>query len=148
MTDAGADAAASEGPVGEPLPASETPYVAKDYRRFTTPVGNGQCAVLVEKATGAPLAKYWKQGASIADRPNVPDGTAIATFVGGVYPNKSTGNHAAIFVGYGVKNKKPGIWIYDQFVKDGTARIGARFIGFKHGTGYISNDASRFSVIK
>jgi len=73
-----------------------------------------QCVALVKEALprlGA--TPNWKPGQAIKG-PNDPPldyGTPIATFnKDGVYPNKKTGNHAAIFLGY----TEGGIKVLDQ----------------------------------
>jgi hypothetical protein len=138
-----------------PLSPSDTPFVAKDYKRFTAPVGDGQCVALVRATTGAPNHAQWQQGLSLADRPDIPDGTAIATFFDGAYPSWNTGNHAAIFMGYMTQNGQPGIQVYDQYVwknpPPGSGPIKPpreSFIPFRDGTGPAIHDASRYSVIK
>lgn len=128
-----------------PLPRSETPYVAQHYTRFKTPVGDGQCVALVQAAAGVPNHTQWQEGAPLSDRPDIPEGTAIATFVNGKYPNAPHGNHAAIFVGYGTRSGRDGIWVYDQW--SGKAP-GKRFLPFDNASRGRSNDASAFSVIK
>ncbi len=81
----------------------------------------------------------------LTDRPNIPEGTAIATFVNGTYPNAAHGNHAAIFIGYGTEKGRDVIYIYDQW--SGKAP-GKRFLLFNNASGGRSNNASAFSVIK
>jgi len=130
---------------GNQLPKSETPYIAKNYKRFKMPVGSGECVPLVQAATGAPNHAKWHEGARLADHPNIPEGTAIATFVDGKYPNAAHGNHAAIFVRYGTESGRDGIYVYDQW--HGKAP-GQRFLLFNNASRGRSNDASAFSVIK
>jgi hypothetical protein len=72
----------------------------------------------------------------------IQKGTAIATFdATGKYPNKSTGNHAAIYISQDVV----GILVYDQWVAQGAVK--ERRIRFKNGVGSPSNDGDAFSVI-
>ena len=127
------------------LPKGETPYVAKNYKRFKTSVGSGECVPLVQAATGAPNHTKWREGARLSDHPNIPEGTAIATFVDGKYPNAAHGNHAAIFIRYGTENGRDGIYVYDQW---STKPPGQRFLPFNNASRGRSNDASAFSVIK
>ncbi len=134
-------------------PSVETPYVAKDYRRFTQPVGDGNCVPLVEAATGAPApaTTRWREGAKLVDRPAIPEGTAIATFVDGRYPNWQHGNHAAIFVAYGSQpGRGDGIYVYDQYVnRDKRIKApGISFIPFHPTKGGLSSNGSAFSVIR
>jgi hypothetical protein len=148
-----------DGPIGPPLPPSETPCVA-DYDKFKAeiesrkdakgnvqPVGDGQCVALVKRVPGIPQIAHeqWRPGASLADRPNIPEGTAIATFgPDGKYPNNSTGQHAAIFLRYGVKGGKEGIRVYDQY-KDKSP--GESFIAFNNDISW-SRNANAYSVIR
>jgi hypothetical protein len=130
--------------------------VAKDYKSFTSQVGDGQCVRLVQEAADVPNHTLWHEGLSLANRPDIPDGTAIATFFDGVYPSQPTGNHAAIFMRYDVNAQgQPGIEVYDQYVRTnpppGMPKIkapGERFILFGNGTGPAISDASRYSVIR
>ncbi|HEY1150642.1 MAG TPA: BPSL0067 family protein [Pseudoduganella sp.] len=62
-------------------------------------VGNHQCVALVRSCTGAPPALAWREGDPVIGNPNLKIGTAIATFVKGRYPNRSHGNHAALYMG-------------------------------------------------
>ncbi|MCM0022019.1 MAG: BPSL0067 family protein, partial [Tagaea sp.] len=72
----------------------------------------------------------WRAGDRIApadpSRQAIAPGTAVATFeanANGVlrYPNRDTGNHAGIFVEYGTRNGREGIWMIDQFRNGETA---------------------------
>ncbi|MDJ0839335.1 MAG: BPSL0067 family protein [Acidobacteriota bacterium] len=103
-------------------------------------VGNGQCVILVQKACGVPHTSRWKEGVKVRGG-NVEKGTAIATFENGVYPNRSSGNHAAIFI----EETPNGILVWDQWVG---RKVGQRLIQFKGGVGSASNDGDAFSVIE
>ena len=105
-------------------------------------VGNGQCVVFVQDSAKAPNTSLWKQGRKVRDNLLIKQGTAIATFdAHGKYPNKPTGNHAAIYVSQGAA----GIWVYDQWVSQGAVK--KRLIRFKGGVGSPSNDGDAFCVI-
>lgn len=102
------------------------PYIAgPKFLEQADVVGNGQCVTLVKKLTGAPASSLWHEGDKISDLlgsgKNIPRGTAIATFVGGRYPNHSHGNHAAIFI----RQVPNGIEVFDQWhgMKPGTRTI-------------------------
>jgi len=101
-------------------------------------VGNGQCVILVQKACGVPHTSLWKQGVKVRGS-SVAMGTAIATFENGVYPNRSTGNHAAIFI----EETPIGIRVWDQWKGK---NVGQRIIRF--GGRGPSNDGDAFSVIE
>lgn len=87
-------------------------------------VGSHQCVALVQHYAGAPVASAWRQGEHVVDSNLLKEGTAIATFVKGRYPNHSHGNHAALFVKRGLN----GIWIMDQWKSDKKKTISSRFI--------------------
>jgi hypothetical protein len=80
-----------------------------------------QCWDLVAYATGINgsssywNANNWKAGENVMSNGNVAVGTAIATFLG---PNgsyySSSGNHTAIFAGYGSENGVAGFYVWDQ----------------------------------
>jgi hypothetical protein len=114
-------------------------------------LGDGSCAKLPQIYGGVPLTKYWKPGPKIHGNAQIiPYGTAIATFVNGVYPNWSTGNHAAIFGGPWSGHLKgkltSGITIFDQWhnKEDGP---NWRFVEYGDGVTDRSNDGAAFSVI-
>jgi hypothetical protein len=75
--------------------------------------GNQQCVVMVEcySKAPAPANPKWKQGIRVKGATTIAKGTAIATFVGGVCPNKPSGNHAALYV----SRDKAGVWVVDQY---------------------------------
>ncbi len=133
-----------------PVDPSEAPYVAEDYQRFKTTVGDGNCVPLVQAAAGVPNHRLWKEGLSMSDRPDIPEGTAIATFVDGTYPSNSHGNHAAIFIGYGTESGKDGFYVYDQYHgQNGTQKKpGRRFIRFVDPGHSASDNGNAFSIIK
>lgn len=106
-------------------------------------VGNGHCVVFVQHCTNAPNTVLWKKGEKVRDNLRLTRGTAIATFdENGKYPNKSTGNHAAIYV----SQDAIGIWVFDQWVTQGVVK--KRMIRFKGGVGSASNDGDTFFVIE
>lgn len=113
-------------------------------------VGTKQCVALVKKYTpfvGA--TSTWREGSKVKGNTKIAAGTAIATFVNGVYPNKSSGNHAA----YYISQSGSGIRIMDQWSNDkNKPTISSRSIRFKgqnSNDSYItpSNNGDAFSVI-
>jgi len=110
-------------------------------------VGDGQCVTLVREMTKAPVTSSWKQGVTVKGDLTIKKGTAIATFVGGKYLSKKTGNHAALYVG----QDKKGVWVVDQWVKkEKVEKRQLRFRG-KQGDGQFinpSNNGDAFSVIE
>ena len=110
-------------------------------------IGNGQCAVLVQSLTGAPLTRYWRKGKTVRGLLTLSVGTAIATFdKTGKYPNKSFGNHAALYL----KQDDTGIWVVEQYV--GLEKIQRRHIRFMNGHkpyhNNVANDGDAYSVIQ
>ncbi|MGF1689602.1 BPSL0067 family protein [Photobacterium japonica] len=92
-------------------------------------------------------ASTWVEGIPVrGNRTKIRLGTAIATFVDGKYPNKRTGNHAALYI----SQFSGGIWVMDQWASENA--INARLIKFKGRNAdgsYVdpSNNADAFSVI-
>ncbi|MGV7210922.1 BPSL0067 family protein [Oxalobacteraceae bacterium A2-2] len=112
-------------------------------------VGSHQCVALVQRYAGAPVTTAWRQGGAVLGNAILKRGTAIATFVEGRYPNRSHGNHAALFV-RAVGN---GIWIMDQWKNKNKTRISLRLItsrGKDKQGRYIrpSENADAYSVIE
>ena len=90
----------------------------------TSLVSTGSCAALVQHYSRVGPTANWREGARVRTS-DVQRGTAIATFVNGVYPNLSSGNHAAFFV-----SKDPdGIWVVDQW--EGLDRPHKRKMSYK-----------------
>lgn len=95
-------------------------------------VGNGNCVLMVQHFGELPKINRWRQGLRVVEQTNIWAGTAIATFENGVYPNFSTGNHAAFFVRFGTRNPDGAaatIWIMEQY--SGLSRITLREIKVK-----------------
>jgi hypothetical protein len=106
-------------------------------------IGSGQCVAFVQECANAPLTSLWKKGGKVRGNLTVKRGTAIATFdKDGKYPNRGTGNHAAIYV----SQDASGIWVYDQWLAQGAVK--KRLIRFKNGLGSVSNDGDAYSVIE
>jgi hypothetical protein len=112
-------------------------------------VGTGQCVVLVQAYTAAPRAAHWKQGVSVRGQLLLTRGTAIATFVDGVYRNHAQGNHAAFYLG----QDQGGIRVMDQWRGTGKPRVSQHYLRFKgvakDGSWLdASNNGDAFSVIE
>lgn len=110
-------------------------------------VFGGQCAGLVQWHTHAGKAVSWKEGVRVkGNGAKIKSGTAIATFVDGVYPNKDHGNHAALYL----SQDSIGIWVVDQWIgKPVISKRRIRFIGKRADGSYLdpSNNGDAFSVI-
>ncbi|QSV61685.1 MAG: BPSL0067 family protein [Dolichospermum sp. DL01] len=112
-----------------------------------------QCWDLVAYATGINgsssywNANNWKAGENVMSNGNVAVGTAIATFLG---PNgsyySSSGNHTAIFAGYGSENGVAGFYVWDQnWNLSGNVAIKKHFVANnKSGT----SDADNYYLIR
>ncbi|CAN7646238.1 BPSL0067 family protein [Acidovorax sp. Leaf78] len=87
--------------------------------------GTHQCVALVKEYARAPATALWREGAAVKGNLLLKKGTVIATFVDGKYPNKSTGNHAALYV----SQDASGITVVDQWV--GVDGIQKRVLAFK-----------------
>jgi hypothetical protein len=105
-------------------------------------VGNGQCVIYVQQASGAPLTAQWSRGAKVRGGV-VAQGTAIACFdPDGTYGNHTDGrSHAAIFH----EELPEGLLVWDQWVGHPVA---PRVIHFRAGQGPAVNDGDQFSVIE
>jgi len=116
-------------------------YISQNPQSYSGQVvGNGQCVAFVRASSGAPATAEWHEGAKVKGAA-VPVGAAIATFVGGVYPNNPTGNHAAIYV----SQNSQGVTVWDQWVGQ---PVHTRLIKFNNGTGSPSNDGDAFSIVE
>ncbi len=103
-------------------------------------VGDGQCVAFVKEASGAPQTSLWKEGETVRGA-DIAKGTAIATFIDGVYPSHAHGNHAAIYV----EQNDVGLIVWDQWTGQ---PVHQRTIRFQGGAGSPSNDGDAFSVIE
>lgn len=151
MTDSTAIGSA-ESPQGwHSGPAVTGPFVVTDpINRFAYEplVGDGDCVALVRAAApNLPNTKLWRPGEDVFGNSSIKEGTIIATFVDGRYPNKRTGNHAAIYL----SQDKGGIYVVDQFlhgrggVKMTQSQV--RYIHIKAPGTDLSNNALAFSVV-
>ena len=110
-------------------------------------VGTKQCVALAKFYAKAPPSSLWKEGAAVKGNLLLREGTAIATFVDGRYPNRASGNHAALYVG----QDAGGIYVIDQWSK--VNKIQARKLPFlgkeKQGNwANPSNNGDAFSVVE
>ncbi len=113
-------------------------------------VGGGQCVRLVQHySAGIGTASQWREGAVVMGNTALAKGTAIATFVNGVYPNQASGNHAA----YYISQDAGGITVMDQWAGPGKPTISSRYIrskGKDKSGNFVSpsDNADAFSVIE
>lgn len=124
-------------------------YQKVDELENTNKVGTKQCVALLQHYSYLPLTAKWKEGLVVSGNLSVAKGTAIATFVDGVYKSNSTGNHAA----YYISQDTGGIYIMDQWADDTKKpKVSKRYLRKKGkipGKGFIdpSNNADAYSVI-
>ena len=111
--------------------------------------GNGQCVALVQVEAQVPHTSTWTEGAAVRGNTTIVKGTAVATFVGGKYPNKAHGNHAAFYLG----QNAAGIQVLDQWKSDKKPKISKRtmfFSGKNKDGSFIdpSNNGDALSIIE
>jgi hypothetical protein len=105
-------------------------------------VGNGQCVAFVKEASGAPQTSLWREGVKVRGATTLVRGTAIATFIKGVYPSRPSGNHAAIFV----EQNDSGLVVWDQWAGQ---PVHERTIHFKGpGNHDLVNNGDAYAVIE
>jgi RHS repeat-associated protein len=115
-------------------------YVCSNPQKYLgQEVGSGQCVSIVQICAGAPHTSMWRPGQQVKGN-SIAAGTAIATFINGRYPNRPTGNHAAIYI----SQDKDGIWVYDQWKG---RPLSTRYIRFDDKRS-DSNNANKFYVIE
>ncbi len=124
------------------------PYVYPDAESLDgrPAVGTHQCVALVEYYAKTPVSSHWGQGAEVKGNESIEQGTAIATFVNGVYPSAASGNHAALYVG----QDPHGLWVVDQYVtSNGIHKRLLRFKGSDEHGNFVdpSNNGDAFSII-
>lgn len=112
-------------------------------------VGTQQCVSLVQTFTRAPRTADWTQGAPVRGDLLLRKGTAIATFVDGIYKNRPHGNHAALYLG----QDQGGVWVMDQWKGPNKLAVSRHYLQFK-GTARdgswldACNNGDAFSVIE
>ncbi|WP_460836564.1 BPSL0067 family protein [Massilia agri] len=93
-------------------------------------VGDGNCVALVQHFTKVGHTSTWRPGVRVLDASALATGTVIATFVNGRYPNRPKGNHAALFLYAGPRDRETGkpsyIAVMDQWTSK--PKISARSI--------------------
>lgn len=96
------------------------PYIFLNPKRLEKQllVGGGNCVDLIKglvPGLKGLRTSAWRRGAHVVDTAGIVPGTAIATFdEHGHYPNRSHGNHAAIFLA----SAGAAIWVIDQWRGD------------------------------
>jgi RHS repeat-associated protein len=93
-------------------------YICPNYKKYRKPVGNGQCVRFPQVCAKLPHTSKWREGRKVKGDATIKPGTAIATFIGGIYPSNDHGNHAAIYD----SQDEGGIWVYDQWYNKKTGK--------------------------
>lgn len=111
-------------------------------------VGTKQCVALIKQYAKAPPTAMWKEGSAVKGNSVLTKGTAIATFVDGIYPNHGSGNHAAFYVS---QDAIKTCWVVNQWSTSRTIQY--RRLAFKGKSkdgSFISpsNDGDAFLVIE
>lgn len=80
------------------------------------PFGDGGCVALVKEVTTVGFTGMWRPGPRVVDLSYLNQGTVIANFLNGRFPNLHR-YHAALFLRTvrSVTGKVMGIWVMDQF---------------------------------
>src|SRR4051794_40908216 len=102
------------------------PYIYAKVEELdaTELVGTHQCVALLQHYATVPHTSSLAQGDKVLGNSKIAKGTAIATFVDGKYPNKSSGNHAAFYV----SQDAGGIWVVDQWKHPSKLKVEKRYI--------------------
>jgi len=120
-------------------------------------LGDGNCVALVQALTRVGHTSTWRPGERVMDAMTLAPGTVIATFENGRYPNRPSGNHAALYLYSGPRSQQTGkpqyIVVMDQWTRK--PRISARSI-YPRGTPLHaagnriddSDNAEHFYVVK
>lgn len=120
--------------------SNPTSFIGKAFKNSQ---GNAECVEFIKQTLRAPATVVWREGVKVRkDDSSIAEGTAIATFVNGQYPQTgATGMHAAIYLG----QDGSGIQVVDQWASQGMVK--QRTIRWNGGPN-LSNSGSAFSVIE
>ncbi|HTC74131.1 MAG TPA: BPSL0067 family protein [Edaphobacter sp.] len=112
-------------------------------KAYANAKGNTECVELIHQMLHSPPTSMWKEGTKVVQGgAAIAKGTAIATFVNGVYPQVGNhGKHAALYLG----QDAVGIQVVDQWKSQGMVK--KRTIRWTGGPN-LSNNGSAFSVIE
>jgi hypothetical protein len=119
-------------------------YIGRSYKNDH---GNAECVEFVRQTFGAPQTKTWREGIKIVKlNPGqvdpVPVDSAIATFVGGKYPQFGS-HHAAIYMG----QNSAGLQVLDQWKTKPS--VSPRTIFWTHGSSTnLVDNGKAYSVIE
>lgn len=116
-------------------------HIGKAYKNSS---GNAECVEFIQQTLKLPPTSLWVEGAKVTKGTcTAARGTAIATFVGGRYPQiGTTGKHAAIYL----EQNEAGIVVVDQWRAQG--QVKKRTIRFESKSPSLSNRGDAFSIIE
>lgn len=127
------------------------PWVMKNPERLVD--GNWhtkshECVAIAQETMLMPRTFKWREGEKVfggklninGENYDIPAGTVVATFINGLYPSKSHGNHVAIYYSQGANYIK----VIDQW---DSRHPNYRNIYVKEGMTDRSNNANAFSVV-
>lgn len=118
----------------------------KPWKNRRRCVGNSQCPILPQVASGAPLTRFWVKGPRVKGNKAVPAGTVIASGWDefGRYRSKPHGNHAAIYL----SQSRRSVRVLDQWA--GKESYVQQY-GFERrlpfGKGSVSDNGDYFYVV-
>ena len=115
-----------------------------DGKSFLNQKGNAECVEFLRQALHLPPTALWLEGKKVTKGDlTIASGTAIATFVGGKYPQTgASGMHAAVYL----DQNEVGLVVLDQWRAQG--KVLKRTIKFKPSSASLSNDGNAFSVVE
>jgi hypothetical protein len=118
-------------------------HIATNPERYAgRVVGNGSCALFVQRVSRVGLTKTWRRGQRVRNN-SVPQHTIIATFAGDPprYANRSNGTaHVAVFI----RQEPGGLRVWDQWRGQ---PVHQRTIQFRAGQGRPVNDGDAYFVV-
>jgi hypothetical protein len=104
-----------------------------------------QCVGLIKFFSNAPRTSEWRKGPAVREcYPGLPPGTAIATFIGDIYPSLPHGNHACFFKEFLADNI--GFSVLEQHYGPHPKVIQARDV-YYDAAGDLALNGSNYSVI-
>lgn len=104
-----------------------------------------QCVGLVKAFSSAPRTAEWRRGPAVRDCfPGLEPGTAIATFIGDIYPSLPRGNHACFFIEF--LDDNAGFNVLEQHFGKNPNAIQVRPVQYG-AAGDLTMNGSNYSVI-
>jgi hypothetical protein len=128
------------------IPPSQSLIESYKGKAYKNAKGNTECVEFIQQAMGAPNTGRWTEGDKlIKGDKSIAKGTAIATFVGGKYPDRGkTGKHAAVYLGQDTS----GVQVLDQWNSQGMVLPRTLWWDERRRKKGLQNDPNAFSVIE